>query len=117
MSNQKLNYRKILTSERLPIEGLYYTDQGQLNFNYHHTGSDVWSEQYTSDIIHPDWWLEEIPNREEELADLLQDAIDLIDAMPWYSKLQEKRANFSMNAQNLIWEIKNNAPKLLHDEK
>lgn len=116
MSNQKLNYRKILTSERLPEEGLHHTDQGELNFNYHYTGSAVWSEQYTSDILYPDWWLEEYESREEELADLLEEALNLLDDFPYEQSLQERRANLNMNAQNLIWEIKNNAPKLLDDD-
>lgn len=116
MSSPKLNYRKILTSEKLPESGLFFTNLGELNFNYHHMEPYMWSEEYTSDILYPEYWLEPYESREEELADLLQIAVDLIDAMPWYSKLQERRANFSMNAQNIIWEIKNNAPNLLDDE-
>lgn len=109
MNNQKFNYRKILTSERLPKEGLQTTNKGEFNFNY-------WAEQYTPDIIYPDWWLEEIPNREEELADLLEEALNLLDDFPYEQSLQERRANLTMNAQNIIWEIKNNAPKLLDDD-
>lgn len=52
----------------------------------------------------------------EMLADLLQEALNLLDDFPYEQSLQERRANLNMNAQNLIWEIKNNAPKLLDDD-
>lgn len=116
MNNQKLNYRKILTSERLPESGLFFTNLGELNFNYHHMESYMWSEEYTSDILYPEWWLEEIPNREEELADLLEEAIYHLGEIKWEDWQVETLANFCMNAQNIVWEIKNNAPKLLDDE-
>lgn len=66
-------------------------------------------------VIYDNYKFSEI-TREFELADLLEQALNLIDDFPYDASLQERKANITMNAQNLIWEIKNNAPKLLDDE-
>lgn len=116
MSNQKLNYRKILTSERLPEkEGKYlckikdkYLFCHQI-FNNHEVFIKEWNDGV-------EYWLEPFESREEELADLLEEALNLLDDFPYEQSLQERRANLNMNAQNTIWEIKNNAPNLLDDE-
>lgn len=117
MSNQKLNYRKILTSERLPeIEALYFIKRKRTNEKsaYYLVPTNRWDvAQFKDDV---EYWYEEYESREEELADLLEEALNLLDDFPYEQSLQERRANLTMNAQNLIWEIKNNAPKLLDDE-
>lgn len=110
---KNLFYKKIQTSERLPDkDGKYLCKvQGYSNFEYYAFRNNKF---YTSfEIVE---WLEEIPNREEELADLLQDAINYLDDTKWEDHQFETLANFIMNAQNIVWEIKNNAPKLLDDE-
>ena len=113
MNKEKLNYRKILTSERLPYkDGKYLCKvKGYNNFEYY---TFISGKFYTSfEIVE---WIEENPNREEELAHLLEQALNLLNDFAYEKSLQERRANITMNAQNLIWEIKNNAPKLLDDD-
>lgn len=118
MSNQKLNYRKILTSERLPEEdGRYSIKHVATDPNLHSMqdyNKSPQSQIYWSRYI--EYWLEPYQSREEELADLLEQALNLLDDFAYEKSLQERRANITMNAQNIIWEIKNNAPKLLDDD-
>lgn len=117
MSNEKFHYRKILTSERLPdTEAFYFVKKKGMieKSGYYFIPTNRWdAAQFKDDI---EYWYEEYESREEELADLLQESIDYLDKTKWEDHQFETLANFIMNAQNLIWEIKNNAPKLLDDE-
>jgi len=116
MSNEKFNYRKILTSERLPEDftEIYVQRKEDADFEKY---SYFDSLHCKDDMIYFfKYWLEPYENREEELTDLLQESIDYLDDTKWEDHQFETLANFIMNAQNIIWEIKNNAPKLLDDE-
>ncbi|SIS72491.1 MULTISPECIES: hypothetical protein [Chryseobacterium] len=65
-----------------------------------------------TDFPEPEW-VEEVPDREDEMTELLTDAIDLIQNLPYDEKLQETRGNLIMNCESIIYEIKNNAPNIL----
>lgn len=71
--------------------------------------SNVW---YWS--THIDYWLEEV--KEDEVVDLLQEAIDRLGETKWEDYQIETFANFCMNAQNVVWNHLNNAPNLLDDK-
>lgn len=117
MSKEKFHYRKILTSERLPeTEAFYFIKKNGMTekSGYYFIPTNRWDvAQFKDDV---EYWYEEYESREEELADLLEHAINLLDTIETPSNLHSTIANLYMNAQNLIWEIKNNAPKLFDDE-
>ena len=109
----KTKYVKVQTSERMPDKnGVYLCRvEGYSNYeNYRFLDGEFKTS------FHIEAYLIEVPNREQELIDRLEEALNLLDDFPYEQSLQERRANLNMNAQNLIWEIKNNAPKLLDDE-
>lgn len=116
MSNQKFHYRKILTSDRTPTKEGFYLVKFKKNDNYadYFFFDALHCEDYMKGII--DWWLEEIPDNEQLLIDLLERALNLLDDFPYKQSLQERRANLNMNAQNLIWKMKNNTPKLMDND-
>jgi hypothetical protein len=107
-------FKKVMTSERIPeTESFYFVKKKGMSENsgYYFIPTNRWNvEQFKDDI---ECWYEEYECREEQLTILLQDAINLINELPHDSKLQETRGNLCMNAQSLIFEIKNNAPNIL----
>lgn len=107
-------FKKVMTTDRMPIEEKFYfvkeKDVNNWSGYYFIPTNTFISLEFKKDI---ECWLEETIDREEELANLLQDAINIIDELPYDSKLQSTRDNLCMNAQSLIFDVKNNAPNLL----
>lgn len=102
-------FKKVITKDRIPtLSGRYITSEGALDIDsiggLFHDGSY---------IINPEWYLEEVTDYESLLAGLLEAAVNLIDEFPYDPKLQETRGNLCMNAQSLIFDVKNNTPNLL----
>lgn len=102
-------YIIVNTEDRLPKTfDQYYTNQGLLDFNP--KDGNFWDDTDTYEL-YPNWWLEEV--NEDELAELLQEAIDRLGETKWEDYQIETLANFCMNAQNVVWNHLNNAPNLL----
>lgn len=62
-------------------------------------------------------WIEKSIEEKNELCDLLQEAVNHLGEVKWEDYQTETLGNFCMNAQAAIFRIKNNAPKLLDDDK
>lgn len=104
-------YIIVEVDERLPTASdQYYTNQGLLDFNP--KNNDFWDDTDTYEL-YPNWWLEEV--EENELAELLQEAINHLDETKWEDHQVETLGNFCMNAQNVVWNHLNNAPNLMDD--
>lgn len=97
--------------ERLPTTyDQYYTNQGLLDFNP--KNGNFWDDTDTFEL-YPNWWLEEV--EENELAELLQEAVDHLGETKWEDYQVETLANFCMNAQNVVSDYLNNGTNLLDD--
>lgn len=104
-------FKKVMTNDRMPtIAGRYITSEGVLDIDVVEDVSGLFYED--GFIVDPEWYLEEITDHEQQLTDLLQDAINLIDELPYDSNLQETRGNLCMNATSLIFEVKNNVTNI-----
>lgn len=65
----KTKYIKVAVSDRLPEESDYFnTDDGWVQFNKY--DKKFWLEGVYE--VHPQYWLEEIPDYEEEMREMLE---------------------------------------------
>jgi hypothetical protein len=72
----KTKFVKVSVSEKLPALSEYYESSLGLQ-----TFSKVMDAFIASngDIIYPEYWFEEVPDREQEMIELLQDLVNLRD--------------------------------------
>lgn len=90
----KTKYIKVKTSERFPKEaGQYSTEIGDVLFS----SSLSQFLNYDGDVMHIEWFLEEIPDREDEILEVLMGLVelkrikDLDGKTPYYLEQQPKR--------------------------
>lgn len=82
-------YKKVATSDRLPNETDYFiTENGELQFNIH--DQKFWLEG--THEMHPYWWLEEVPDYEDEMREMLEDLVKSFDSCVGYGHPASDRA-------------------------
>lgn len=95
----KTKFIKVSVEKRLPQEADYYTtDQGEAQFNIY--DKKFWLEKEYE--INPKYWLEEVPDREEEMSEAAKELLRFKNEMK--SVMQEKLQypdNFIKAVENL----------------
>ncbi|MGE8528486.1 hypothetical protein [Chryseobacterium rhizosphaerae] len=68
----RTKYIKVAVSDRLPEESDYFnTDDGWVQFNKY--DKKFWLEGVYE--VHPQYWLEEVPDHEEEMREMLEECL------------------------------------------
>lgn len=97
----KTKYIKVSTADRLPEkEGDYFCIIA--NGPSIMTCRSMYFERFKG-ITH---WLEEKPDYEDEMKEMLEDAIQYLTQCDWRSNMIETYGNFVMNAQEVLSKIK-----------
>lgn len=69
----KTKFIKVSVSERLPEQGKYYCQiknrEGRLIHQFYYPDETVFQKQWERDV---EFWLEEVPDREEEMREMLE---------------------------------------------
>ncbi|MEN5306793.1 hypothetical protein ABE425_04715 [Chryseobacterium cucumeris] len=98
MKNSK--YIKVSVSDRTPdIRDYYDTNVGLILFTPH---NKRWETE--NDSI--EYWLHEVPDYEDEMKEMLEEAIQYLTQCDWRSNMIETYGNFVMNAQEVLSKIK-----------
>ena len=70
LTMEKTKFIRVAVEERLPKKGgSVFSDIGQIFFN---NKSKKFEDRDYSDLVYPKWWLLEIPDREDEMLQMLE---------------------------------------------
>ncbi|WP_185246660.1 hypothetical protein [Chryseobacterium bernardetii] len=100
----KTKYKKVPVSERLPKEETW-------QFFNSKTKCNLFLEYYVENkkemILNlTDYWLEEVPDMEDEMREMLDKAVQYLSECDWHPSHVETYSNFTMNANEFLTKLK-----------
>ncbi|WP_347219345.1 hypothetical protein [Chryseobacterium sp.] len=95
-------YKKVAVSDRLPNRsGDFLTSIGWLYFN---PDTKEWGFHFPFST--PEYWLEEVPDYEDEMREMFEKAIQYLNQCDWCPNMVETYGNFVMNSTELLTKLK-----------
>lgn len=104
----KTKYVEIKIENRLPESEGYYLaklpDEGQVMDAYFFNPEDEYDVLWWK--TNAEYWLEEVPDYEEEMKEMLDKAVQYLNECQWHPSYVETYSNFTMNANELLTKLK-----------
>ncbi len=105
---QNTKYKKVIVSDRLPTKNSNVILINCLGdtFNGYYSEKNNWIISTGGHFSSIEYWLEEVPDYEEEMKEMLDKAVQYLNECQWHPSYVETYSNFTMNANELLTKLK-----------